>query len=116
MEKLHITCNSPFPTVFSNHLKNSLPFPSNLKLLSTNSLRLDESKICCFGKGQTPYSALFQYSAYIILACSFFYCYIAQYSFQVALPSPIVQSVVYQSWEQEIAGSIPGSAYILSED
>ena len=42
---------SPFPTVFSNHLENSLPFSSNLKLSSANSFSLEESKICQFGKG-----------------------------------------------------------------
>ena len=42
---------SPFPTVFSTGLKNFLPFSSNLKLLSANSFSLEESKICCLGKG-----------------------------------------------------------------
>ena len=37
---------SPFPTVFSTHLDSFLPFLSNLKLLSTNSFSLEESKIC----------------------------------------------------------------------
>ena len=37
---------SPFPTVFSIHLDNFLPFLSNLKLLSANSFSLEESKIC----------------------------------------------------------------------
>ena len=31
-------------------------------------------------------------------------------------PSSIAQSVVYRTWEQEVARSIPGSANILSED
>ena len=31
-------------------------------------------------------------------------------------PSPIAQSVALQTREQEVAGSIPGSANILSED
>ena len=31
-------------------------------------------------------------------------------------PSPIAQSVVHRTWEQEVAGSIPSSANILSED
>ena len=34
-----------FP-VFSTHLDNFLPFLSNLKLSSANSLSLEESKIC----------------------------------------------------------------------
>ena len=36
----------PFPTVFSTHLDNFLPFLSNLKLSSANSFSLEESKIC----------------------------------------------------------------------
>ena len=46
-------CNehSPFPAVFSTHLESFLPFLSNLKLLSANSFSLEESKICCLGKG-----------------------------------------------------------------
>ena len=35
----------PFPTVFSSHLDNFLPFLSNLKLSSANSFSLEESKI-----------------------------------------------------------------------
>ena len=42
---------SPLPTVFSTHLKNFLPFSSNLRLLSTNSFSLESPKICCLGKG-----------------------------------------------------------------
>ena len=41
---------SPFPTVFSTHLEFLL-FSLNLKLLSANSFSLEESKICCLGKG-----------------------------------------------------------------
>ena len=35
-----------FPTVFSTHLDNLLPFSSNLKLLFANSFSLEESKFC----------------------------------------------------------------------
>ena len=35
-----------FPTVFSTHLDNFLPFSSHLKLSSANSFGLEESKIC----------------------------------------------------------------------
>ena len=35
---------SPFPSVFSSHSDNYLPFSSTLKLSSANSL--EESKIC----------------------------------------------------------------------
>ena len=42
---------SPFPTVFSKPFWEFLPFSRNLKLLSANSFRLEESKICCFEKG-----------------------------------------------------------------
>ena len=42
---------SPFPTVFSTHLENFLPFLWNFRLSSANSLRLEESKICRLGKG-----------------------------------------------------------------
>ena len=50
-EKLLVTSNllqaiSPFPTVFSTHSDNFLPFSSNLKLSSANSFSLEESKIC----------------------------------------------------------------------
>ena len=37
---------SPFPSAFSSRLDNFLPFSSNLKLSSANSLSLEESKIC----------------------------------------------------------------------
>ena len=47
-----------FPTVFSTHLENFLPFPSNLKLLSTNSFNLEDTKICRLGKGL--YCEIFQ--------------------------------------------------------
>ena len=53
-EKLHVNYNeqiSPLPTVFSTLFGNFLPFSSNLKLLSANSLSLEESKICCVRKG-----------------------------------------------------------------
>ena len=42
----------PFPTVFSTHLENSLPFLSNLKLSSANSFNLEVSKICSSGKSE----------------------------------------------------------------
>ena len=41
----------PFPTMFSTHLENFLPFSSNLKLSSVNSSSLEESQICRLGKG-----------------------------------------------------------------
>ena len=39
-----------FPTVFSTHSVNFLPFFSNLKLSSANSFSLEESKICRLGE------------------------------------------------------------------
>ena len=42
---------APFPTVFSTLLENFLPFTFNSKLSSANSFSLEESKICCLGKG-----------------------------------------------------------------
>ena len=42
---------SPFPTVFSTCLGNFVPFSLNLKLSSANSFSLEQSKICCLGKG-----------------------------------------------------------------
>ena len=45
-EKLLVTSNFSFSTVFSTRLDNFQPFSSNLKLLSANSLSLEESKIC----------------------------------------------------------------------
>ena len=50
-EKLLITAISPFPTMFSILLENFPPFSSTSKLLSANSFNLEESKICCLGKG-----------------------------------------------------------------
>ena len=40
-----------FPQCFLPVLENFLPFSSNLKLSSANSLRLEESKISRLGKG-----------------------------------------------------------------
>ena len=45
-EKLLVTSNFSFSTVFSNHFDNFLPFNSNLNLSSANSFSLEESKIC----------------------------------------------------------------------
>ena len=50
-EKLLVTSNFSFPTVFSTHLENFLPFSSKLELSSANSFSLEESKICRLGKG-----------------------------------------------------------------
>ena len=41
---------SPFPSVFSTHMDNFLPFSSKLKLSSANSFSLEKSKICCMGE------------------------------------------------------------------
>ena len=41
---------SPFPTLFSTRFENFVPLSSNLKLSSSNSFSLEESKICCLGK------------------------------------------------------------------
>ena len=49
-EKLLVTNDFSFPTVFSTHLDNSLPLSPKLKLSSANSFSLEESKIS-FGKG-----------------------------------------------------------------
>ena len=52
-EKLLVTSNFfPFPTVFSIHFENFMPFSSNSKLSSANSYSLEQSKICRLGKGQ----------------------------------------------------------------
>ena len=40
-----------FLHVYSTSLLKTLPFSSNLKLSCANSLSLEESKICCLGKG-----------------------------------------------------------------
>ena len=42
---------SPFPTVLSTRLETFLPFSSNLKLLSANSLHSEKPKICHLGNG-----------------------------------------------------------------
>ena len=44
---------SAIPTVFTTCLENFLPFSLNLKLSSTNSFSLEESKNVCLGKGCT---------------------------------------------------------------
>ena len=43
----------PFPTMFSTHLENFLPFSSNLDLSSAISFSLEESNFS-FGKGLSP--------------------------------------------------------------
>ena len=43
----------------STRLENFLPFSSNLKLQSANSFSLEESKICCLGKGKHPWLLAF---------------------------------------------------------
>ena len=50
-EKLLITSNFSFSTLFSTCLEKFLPSSSNLKLSSENSFNLEESKICCLRKG-----------------------------------------------------------------
>ena len=40
-----------FPQCFLPVWRAFLPFSTNLKLSSANSFSLEESKICCFGKG-----------------------------------------------------------------
>ena len=42
---------SPFPTVFTTHLEDLLPFSLNLKLSSANSVSFGKSKMCRLGKG-----------------------------------------------------------------
>ena len=44
---------SPFPTVFSTHLDNFLPFSSNLKSSSATSFVLEQCKTCHLGKVHT---------------------------------------------------------------
>ena len=50
-EKLLITSNFSFSHSVFYLLENFLPFSSSLKLSSANSFSLEESKICCLGKG-----------------------------------------------------------------
>ena len=40
-----------FPQCFFTHSENCLPFSSNMKLLSADSLSLKDSRICRCGKG-----------------------------------------------------------------
>ena len=51
-ETLLVTSNFPFSHSVFCPFKN-LPCLSNLKLSSANSFSLEESKICCLGKGYT---------------------------------------------------------------
>ena len=46
---------SSFPIVFSTLLENFLRFSSNMELSSANSFSLEESNICCLGKGYKRY-------------------------------------------------------------
>ena len=50
-KKLLLMTIHHFPTVFSSHLENFMPFSSNLRLLSANSFSLGDSKIWHLGKG-----------------------------------------------------------------
>ena len=50
-EKLLVTSNFSSPHVFSTHLDNFFSFSSNLILSYANYFSLEESKMCCFGKG-----------------------------------------------------------------
>ena len=50
-EKLLLTSKFCFPTVFRIPLENFPLFSLKLKLLSSNSFSLEESKICGLGKG-----------------------------------------------------------------
>ena len=47
----HSQCFALLFPVFSTHLENFVPFSSYLKLSSANNFNLEESKICCLGKG-----------------------------------------------------------------
>ena len=61
---------SPLTTVFSICMENFLPFSSNLKLLSANSFSLEESIICCLGKGYTVFAAfpqVFSKAVFVLL-------------------------------------------------
>ena len=53
---------SPFPAVFPTYLENFLPFSTQLKLLSASSIGLEESKICCLGKGLRSIKSIWSYS------------------------------------------------------
>ena len=63
--------NSLFPTVFSTHLENILPFTSRLKLKlsSAISLSLEESKICHLGKYNTC-KIILQFKLVITNSCA----------------------------------------------
>ena len=50
---------SPFPTVFSTSLNNSLPFSSNLKLSFAKSFDLEQCKICRLVMGQPVLCTIF---------------------------------------------------------
>ena len=50
-EKLLVTSNFSFPTVFFTHLENFPQFSSNLELSSEDSLNLEELSNLPFGKG-----------------------------------------------------------------
>ena len=51
-----------FPQCFLPHVENSLPFSSKFELSSTNSVSLEESKICWLGKVN---------SNVLVVVCSF---------------------------------------------
>ena len=50
-KELLVTSNFSFPTVFSTLLDKFMLSSSNYKFSSANSFSLEESKICCLGKG-----------------------------------------------------------------
>ena len=50
-EKLLVTSNFSFSHSVFHPFGELLPFLSNMKLSSANSFSLEESKICCLGKG-----------------------------------------------------------------
>ena len=54
-EKLLVTSNFSFSHSVFYPSENFQPFSSNLKLLSANTLILEDPKICCLGKGYTKH-------------------------------------------------------------
>ena len=59
--KFLVTSNSFFPTVFSSHKENSLPFSWNSKSSSANSFSLEEFKTLSYGNGLSPISHIYIY-------------------------------------------------------
>ena len=92
-EKLLVTSNFSFPTVFSIRLKDFLPFSSNLNMSSTSSFSLEESIFCRLGKGYRLHSGIWTKT----FCCLVQYSAPSRTSLQAISVYIIIQSVFRQN-------------------